>query len=190
MNEDQLFEQINLINKLNKAKKFSTYLFAGLECDILTNGKLDFPDRVLKELDFVIVSVHRSFNLDEKTMTARIIKAIENPYATMLGHITGRLLLKRDPYLVNIPKVIDACIANHKIIELNANPMRLDMDWRFWHKAKEKGLKCSINPDAHSIGDLQYFRAGVNIARKGWLEKNDILNTLPLAKVQAYLKKH
>ncbi len=188
MDEDRLFEQVGSIRKLNKTKKFSTYVFAGLECDILTSGKLDFPDSVLKKLDFVIVSIHRSFNLDEKTMTARIIKAIENPYATMLGHLTGRLLLKREPYPLNIPKVIDACIANHTIIELNAHPMRLDMDWRLWHKAADKGLKCSINPDAHSTEDLQYYRAGVNIARKGWLERQDILNTLSLAKVKAYLK--
>lgn len=189
MNEEQLFSQIRRIRKLNASKKFSTYVFSGLECDILTNGKLDFPNTILKELDFVIASVHRSFNLDEKTMTARIIKAIENPYTTMLGHMTGRLLLKRDPYTVNIPKVIDACIANQTIIELNASPMRLDMDWRFWHKAKEKGLKCSINPDAHSLVELEYYRAGVNIARKGWLEKKDVVTTLPLAKIKAYLKK-
>lgn len=187
MDEKRLFKQLERIGKLNKLKKYRTHLFAGLECDILNNGRLDFPNNVLKELDYVIVSVHRSFNLDEKTMTARIIKAIENPYTTMLGHATGRLLLRREPYAVNLSKVIDACIANHKIIELNAHPMRLDMDWRFWHRAKEKGLKCSINPDAHSTYDLQYYKAGVNIARKGWLEKGDILNTFPLAKVQNFL---
>jgi DNA polymerase (family 10) len=189
MKEDRLFKQVERIRKLNKSKKFSTHVFAGIECDILNDGKLDFPDSVLKELDFVIVSVHRSFNLEEKAMTKRIIKAIESRYATMLGHATGRLLLQRDSYSVNLEKIIDACIANGKIIELNGHPMRLDMDWRLWHKAKEKGLKCSINPDAHSISDLQYFRAGVNIARKGWLEKKDVFNSLPLSKVQAYLKK-
>jgi len=189
MKEDRLFKQVERIRKLNQSKKFSTYIFAGLECDIMPDGRLDFPDSVLKQLDYVVASVHRSFNLDEKTMTKRLIKAIENPYTTMLGHVTGRLLLQRDGYAVNLSKVIDACIANGKIIELNAHPMRLDMDWRFWHKAKEKGLKCSINPDAHSTHDLEYYLAGVNIARKGWLEKNDILNTLSLAKIKAYLKR-
>lgn len=188
MDEKRLIEQVERIRKLNRSKKYKTHVFAGLECDILNNGKLDFPDSVLKELDFVIVSIHRSFNLSETEMTKRLIKAIENPYTTMVGHLTGRLLLKRESYPLNIPKVIDACIANRKIIELNAHPMRLDMDWRHWHKAKEKGLLCSINPDAHSTDDLQYYQAGVNIARKGWLEKEDILNTQPLKKVQKFLK--
>lgn len=189
MDEDQLFTQVEEIHKLNRSKKFSTHLFAGVECDILTAGRLDFPDSVLKELDFVIISVHRSFSMDEKKMTARLIKAIENPYTTMVGHVTGRLLLKRDPYAVNLSKVIDACIANRKIIELNGNPLRLDMDWRIWHEAKEKGLKCSINPDAHSTSDLLYYQAGINIARKGWLTKHDIINTLPLAKVEVLLNR-
>lgn len=189
MKEDRLFEQNEHIHHLNKSGKFSIHVFTGIECDILTNGDLDFPSSVLKELDYVVASVHRSFQLDEKTMTARIIKAIENPYTTMVGHPTGRLLLKREPYAVNMAKLIDACIANDKIIELNAHPMRLDMDWRLWHKAAEKGLKCCINPDAHSIKDLQYYRAGVNIARKGWLTKEGILNTLPLKKVKSYFQK-
>ncbi len=185
MHEEDLFDQVKRIRKLNSSGKFSTHVFAGLECDILPNGNLDFASDVLKELDFVIVSVHQSFKLDEKAMTARLIRAIENPYTTMVGHLTGRLLLKREGYSVNIPKIIDACIANKKIIELNAHPMRLDMDWRFWHKAKEKGLKCSINPDAHSTSDLLFFRTGINIARKGWLEKQDVINTLPLAKIKS-----
>ncbi len=187
MDEHRLYDQIKRIDKLNKSKKFSVHLFSGLECDILTNGTLDFPNEVLKELDYVIVSVHRSFKMSEKAMTARLIKAIENPYTTMVGHVTGRLLLKREPYLVNLPKVIDACIANHKIIELNAQPSRLDMDWRFWYKAAEKGLMCSINPDAHSTSDLCYYLAGVNCARKGGLEKSQVLNTYPFAKVKKYL---
>ena len=188
MDESRLLAQIKKIRKLNQSKKFSINVFSGLECDILTNGKLDFPNQVLKELDFVIVSIHRSFQMDAKKMTDRLIKAIENPYTTMVGHLTGRLLLKREPYSLNVPKVIDACIANHKIMELNAHPMRLEMDWRFWHKASEKGLKCSINIDAHGIRELEYYLAGVNIARKGWLEKKDVFNTLPLEKVKAYLK--
>ena len=189
MQADRLFKQVKKIREINHSGKYSLHVFAGLECDILTNGELDFDHTVLKELDYVVASVHRSFNLDEKVMTARIIKAIENPYTTILGHVTGRLLLKRDPYAVNLQKVIDACIANATMMELNANPMRLDMDWRFWHKAAEKGLICCINPDAHHISHLEFYRAGINSARKGWLKKESIFNTLPLKTVKARLAK-
>lgn len=188
MDADRLFEQIERIRTLNRSKKIDIHLFAGLECDILRSGKLDFSDDILKELDFVVASVHRSFKLDEASMTTRIIKAVENPYTTMIGHLTGRLLLRREPYLVNIPKVIDACIANGKIIELNAHPNRLDMDWRYWQKAAEKGLICSINPDAHRASDLEFYIAGINSARKGWLEKKHVFNTQSLSKVKKYLK--
>lgn len=187
MDVERLFEQIKKIRAINRSKKYSIHVFAGLECDILVNGKMDFPDDILKELDFVVGSVHSSFNLDEKKMTARIIKAVENRYVTILGHVTGRTLLKRDPYAVNLTKVIDACIANNTIIEINGNPRRLDMDWRYWHKAAEKGLKCCINPDAHSIDNLEFFRTGVNVARKGWLEKQHVINTLPLKKIKEAL---
>lgn len=186
---EQLLKQAQEIRKLNASKKFKTFIFSGVECDILSNGDLDFPDSVLKKLDYVVVSVHNVLRQDEKIMTKRIIRAIENPYSTMLGHITGRLLLKREPSRVNIPKVIDACIANGKIVEINANPMRLELDWRWWRTAVKRGLKCCINTDAHSTETLQFFRAGVNVARKGWLEKKDILNTFPLKHVQNTLKK-
>lgn len=187
--EQQLLEQIEEIRKLNASKQFRPFIFSGVECDILPNGSLDFPDSVLKKLDYVVISIHSALQQDEKTMTKRIIRAIEHPYTTMLGHITGRLLLQREPYKVNVAKVIDACIANGKIIEINANPMRLELDWRFWHAAKQKGLKCCINTDAHSIESLHFFRAGVNVARKGWLEKKDILNTGTLTQVQKALRK-
>lgn len=189
LDEKRLLSQIEAIQKLNKSKKFKTHIFSGTECDILTNGKLDFENNILKELDFVIISIHRAFKLDQNTMTARLIKAIENPYTTMVGHLTGRLLLKREPYPLNIPKVIDAAIANKKIIEINGQPQRLDIDWRHLHKAKEKGLLTCINPDAHNLFGLQFVKTGVNIARKGWLEKKDVLNTWDLSKVKSYLKK-
>ena len=185
--EEQLLKQVQEIKKLNASGKYRPYIFAGVECDILPNGKLDFADAILKQLDYVVISVHNALSQDEKTMTKRIIRAIENPYATMVGHLTGRLLLKREGYKVNVAKAIDACIANKKIMELNANPMRLDMDWRWWHYASDKGLSCCINTDAHSINTLQFFRAGVNAARKGWLKKSDILNTRTLAQVQKLL---
>lgn len=185
--EDALAAQIELIHKINASKKHRTYLFSGCECDILPNGTLDFSTNILKNLDYVIVSVHSALQQDEKTMTKRLIRAIEHPCATMLGHLTGRLLLKREGYAVNIPKVIDACIANNKIIEINANPQRLDMDWRLWHAASEKGLLCCINTDAHSTGNLDFITCGVNCARKGWLEKKQILNTRSLKEVKKYL---
>jgi DNA polymerase (family 10) len=185
--EEQLLKQLQEIKKINGSGKYRPYIFSGVECDILPNGKLDFADAILKQLDYVVISVHSALSQDEKTMTKRIIRAIENPYATMVGHLTGRLLLKREGYKVNVAKVIDACIANKKIMELNANPMRLDMDWRWWHYASDKGLLCCINTDAHSVDTLQFFRAGVNAARKGWLKKSDILNTRALAQVQKFL---
>ena len=186
LDEKRLSKQIEQIHKLNKSKKFKIHVFTGLECDILNDGRLDLSDDILKELDYIVVSIHRGFKQDEKTITKRLIRAIEHPLSTMVGHLTGRLLLRREPYAVNAQKVIDAAIANNKIIEINAQPQRLDMDWRLWHKAKEKGLITSINPDAHHIDHLQFFRAGVNIARKGWLEKKDVLNTYPLQKVKDY----
>lgn len=185
---ERLLAQIDEIQKLNHAKKFKIHLFAGSECDILADGKLDFPDDILKKLDFLIVSVHSSLSQDEKTMTNRIIRAIEHPSVTMLGHITGRLLLKREGYKVQIEKIIDACIANKKIIEINGNPKRMELDWRFWHAAKEKGLLCCINTDAHAVSNHEFFRCGVNIARKGWLEKKDVLNTRSLKEILKFLK--
>ena len=187
LSEERLFNQIEQIEKINKSGKFKVHLFSGVECDILQDGVLDFDQDVLKRLDYVVVSVHQGFQLDEKSMTDRIIKALENPMTTMLGHLTGRLLLKREPYAVNVDKVIDAAAANGKIIELNANPYRLDMDWRHWKKAKQKGVMCAINPDAHSTGQLDFYKAGVTVARKGWLEKKNILNTFSLNKVKRML---
>ena len=184
---ERLLEQVEIIRKLNASKKYKIRVFAGSEVDILPNGKLDFPDSVLKQLDFVIASVHSSLTQDEKTMTNRIIKALEHPLTTMLGHATGRLLLRREPYSVNLAKVIDAAIANNKIIELNGTPSRLDMDWRLWRQAAKKGLLCCINCDAHSADQLEYFRAGINAARKGWLTKKDVVNTLPLKQIIEYL---
>jgi DNA polymerase (family 10) len=164
-------------------------LFAGTECDILKDGSLDFPDEVLAALDYVVVSVHASFTLGEAEMTKRIIKAISNPYVTMLGHLTGRLLTTREPYKVDVPAVLEAAAETGTIIELNANPRRLDMDWRWWPLAKEKGVKCAINPDAHSTRGLQDLAFGVRLARKGWLERDDVVNCLPLGKIEAAIQK-
>ena len=163
-------------------------LFAGSEVDILKDGSLDFDDDLLAELDYVVASVHNVMNLPEAEMTKRIIKAIENPYVTMLGHVTGRLLLQRPSYAVNIPAIIDAAAATGTIIELNASPWRLDMDWRWWKLAKEKGVRTSINPDAHSVHGLQDLFFGIRSARKGWLERGDVINTMPLGEIEVFLK--
>lgn len=186
LTEDRLLKQIEEIAALNASGRFKTRVFTGSECDILPDGRLDFDDEMLAKLDYVVASVHSTFAQDEATMTARIIRAIEHPHTTMLGHLTGRILLRREGYKVDAAKVIDAAIAHGVIIELNANPSRLDMDWRLWRKAAERGLLCAINPDAHEPAGLQHVRAGVNAARKGWLTKEQILNTRDLAGVQRY----
>jgi len=187
LSAQQLEAQIKEIAKLNKT--FHNFkLFSGVECDILKDGSLDFPDELLAQLDYVVVSVHAVFNLPEAEMTKRIIRAISNPYATFMGHLTGRLLLSRESYQVNIPAVIEAAAETGTIIELNANPYRLDMDWRWWPLAKEKGVKCAINPDAHHTSGLQHLWYGVAAARKGWLTRNDVVNCLPLGKIEAALQ--
>ncbi len=186
--EDRLRAQIAEIRALNTEFDGHFHIFAGSEVDIHKDGTLDFDDGLLSELDYVVASVHSVFNLPEAEMTARIIRAIENPYVTMLGHVTGRLLAQRPAYAVNIPKIIDAAAANGTIIELNASAWRLDMDWRWWRLAKEKGVKCSINPDAHSTQGLQDVLFGVCAARKGWLTRGDVINCLPLGEVEKALR--
>jgi DNA polymerase (family 10) len=186
LTEERLLRQVDEIAALNASGKFETHVFAGTECDILLDGRLDFDDAVLAKLDYVVASVHAGFTQDEAAMTARIIKAIEHPRTTMLGHLTGRLLLRREGYRVDVAKVIDAAIARGVVIELNASPWRLELDWRHWRKAAERGLLCAINPDAHDTAGLLHVRAGVNSARKGWLTKAHVLNTKPLAEVEVY----
>lgn len=182
----RLAAQVKAIHALNET--FEGFrLFTGTEVDILKDGSLDFPDDVLATLDYAVASIHNVFTLSEAEMTKRIIKAVENPYVTMLGHATGRLLLKREPYAVNLPAVIDACAATGTIIELNANPWRLDLDWRWWPLAKEKGVRCALNPDAHRPEHLQYLWHGIRSARKGWLTPSDVINTLPLDRIEAVL---
>ena len=184
---EKLLAQVGAIRKLNKT--FNGFrLFAGVECDILRDGSLDFPDQVLSQLDYVVVSVHSAFNLNESEMTQRVIRALENPFVTILAHPTGRLLLKRDPYQIDIPAVLDAAARTSTWVELNAAPKRLDLDWRWWPLAKQKGVKCVIDPDAHRIARLQDLWFGIGIARKGWLTKKDVVNCLPLAKIEVALR--
>ena len=182
----RLEKQIEEIQSLNSKKPKCT-LLSGTECDILKGGKLDFPDSLLKELDYVVASVHSGFTSDEKEMTDRILRAIENPHVTCLGHPTGRLLLEREAYPVNIPKILDAAAANRTWIELNANPWRLDLDWRWWHKARDLGILCCINPDAHKTSHLRFLDFGVTLARKGWLRAQDVVNTRTLVQLRKLL---
>jgi DNA polymerase (family X) len=184
----RLLEQVAEIKRLN-ATWDDFRLFTGTECDVLKDGSLDFPDEVLAQLDYVVASVHNVFNLPEAEMTARIIRAISNPYVTMMGHLTGRLLLTREGYAVDVPAVIEAAAATGTWIELNANPSRLDMDWHWWPLAKEKGVRCVINPDAHSTSGLQQLWFGVAAARKGWLTRDDVMNCLPLGRIEEALAK-
>ena len=187
LDEKALLAQVKEIRELNEELGPDFRIFAGSEVDIHKDGSLDFDDEVLAQLDYVVTSVHSVFNLAEAEMTARIIKAISNRHVTMLGHLTGRLLLIREPYAVDHAAVIEAAAATGTIIELNANPRRLDMDWRWWPLAKSKGVKCSINPDAHHTSQLQFLKFGVGTARKGWLTRDDVVNTLPLGKIESVL---
>lgn len=187
---DRLLKQVKEIAALNAQWNGAFQIFAGSEVDILKDGSLDFPDDILAQLDYVVASVHNSFGLPEKEMTTRIIRAMENPHVTMLGHLTGRLLLRRESYAVNVDKIIDCAAETGTIIELNCSPHRLDMDWRHWRKARDKGVRTSINPDAHRAEHFQFLAFGTRIARKGWLRKEDVINTLPLAEVREFLKSH
>ena len=187
LDEARLAKQLEDITQLNASKKYRVRVLSGSEVDILKDGTLDFSDEVLARLDFVVASVHTLFTLDREAQTARIIKAIENEHVDMVGHLTGRLLNKREPYDVDIAKVIDAAAANDTIIELNANPWRLDLDWRWWRRASEKGVLCSINPDAHDVDQLAFAAHGVRIARKGWLTSAQVLNTRSLPEVLSWL---
>jgi DNA polymerase (family 10) len=158
-------------------------LFKGIECDILADGSLDFEDDVLASFDYVVASVHSHFKQSREEMTARILRAIRNPYVTMLGHATGRLLLKREGYQVDLEAVLQAAAQTGTLIEINAHPARLDIDWIHCKRAKTLGVKVVINPDAHSTEEIALYSYGVDVARRGWLEKGDVFNTKSVAEV-------
>jgi DNA polymerase (family 10) len=164
-------------------------LFWGVESDILSDGSLDYPDEVLQGFDFVIASVHSQFNLKREAMTRRLLTAMGNPYCTMLGHSSGRLLLAREPYEHDLEAILTFAGAHRVIMEINASPYRLDLDWRWLRRAKELGILISINPDAHSLEGLDDVNYGVMVARKGWLAPEDVLNTYPPAEVAEILRR-
>lgn len=188
LTEDRVKKQHKEIDALNaKFKNFR--LFKGSEVDILTNGDMDFNDKTLALFDYVVASVHSNFKLSETDMTKRILKAIKNKYVTILGHLTGRLLLERDGYPLNQIDIINAAADYGKVIEINAHPMRLDLDWRMVKYAISKGVTISINPDSHVVTGLTDVMYGVGIARKGWCRKNDVLNTRTTKQVSDYFRK-
>ena len=185
---DRLEQQWSEIDKLN-AKLAPFKIFKGIESDILSDGSLDYSDDILAKFDFVVASVHSNLKMDEEKATNRLLKAIENPYTTILGHPTGRLLLSRAGYPLDFKKIIDACAANNVVIEINANPLRLDLDWR-WHRyALEKGVLLSINPDAHRTEGLHDMHYGVFVGRKGGLSKEKCLNSFSLEQIDTFFKK-
>lgn len=161
-------------------------IFKGIESDILPDGSLDYDDDLLASFDYVAGSVHSSFGLSEVEMTARVIRAIENPHLTILGHPTGRLLLTRNAYAIDVNAVIDAASEHGVTIEINADPHRLDLDWRHVRYAAERGVVIPINPDAHSTAGLDNVAYGVNVARKGWLGARQVLNTWTLDEIETY----
>ena len=188
LKEDRLIEQWSEIDALN-AKYSDFQMLKGIECDILNDGSLDYDDEILKQFDAVIISVHSNLRMDEEKATNRILKAIENPYSNILGHPTGRLLLSRKGYPVDHKKIIDACAANGVHIELNANPWRLDLDPEWIPYAMEKGIKISINPDAHSVKGIDDIKYGVLAAQGGGLTKDACLNAVSVEDFMASLKK-
>ena len=193
LKEEKLRRQFKAIDMLNKKMK-PFVIFKSIECDILVSGELDLDDEILRECDLVIVSIHQQLKMDEDRATKRLIKAIENPYTSILGHMTGRKLLIRQGYPVNVRKVIDACARNNVVIEINANPYRLDMDWSHIPYALDKGVLIAINPDAHSIGEIDNIRWGVSAARKGGLTTHRTWNSLDALAIKNWLeirrKKH
>jgi DNA polymerase (family X) len=180
---ERVRQQQGEIDALNRRLK-GIHLFKGIECDILQDGSMDYADEVLASFDYVVASVHSHFKQSKEEMTARIIKALRNPHVTMLGHATGRLLLRRDGYQVDLEAVLKEAARHKKMIEINAQPHRLDLDWIHCKRAKALGITLVINPDAHSTEELGLYPYGVDVARRGWLEKGDVFNTRSLADVK------
>ncbi len=190
LSPDDVRRQHDEIDAWNEEHGRELWLFKGIEADILPDGRLDYADgdeEVLASMDYVVGSVHSSFGLSQSEQTERVLRAMENPYLTFLGHPTGRLLLSRRGFAIDLDAVIDAAAERGVAIEINANPHRLDMDWRYWRDAKAKGVRTAINPDAHSVEGLDDVRYGVGVARKGWLGVEDVVNAWGVGEVGAYL---
>ena len=188
LSEDALRRQGEEIDRLNEEFAGRLHILKGTECDILRDGSLDYADDVLASLDFVVASIHGQFNLSQEEQTQRMLRAISNPYVDIIGHPTGRILLGREGYTLDIEAIIDAAAEHGVCIEINAHPSRLDLDWRYLRRARDKGIKIPVDPDAHSIDGLDVIRYGINIARKGWLRASDVLNTMSTKEITAYFR--
>ncbi len=186
LNEDALKRQGEEIERLREEYQGRIRIFKGTECDILRDGSLDFSNEALATLDFVVASIHSLFNLSQQEQTERMLRAIANPYVDIIGHPTGRLLLEREGYPLDQDAVIDAAAEYGVCIEINAHPSRLDLDWRYLKRARDKGIKIPINPDAHSTSGIDVMRYGVGIARKGWLSPADVPNAWNADEVAAF----
>ena len=180
---ERLLAQIQQVREIN-TEIDGMEVLAGSEVDILKDGSLDFPDELLAQLDIVVASVHAGFSMTEAEMTDRVIRAVENPYVTIIGHPTGRLLGRRPGYAINLEAVIDAAAAHCVALEINAAPSRLDLEPSAVRLARARGVLLSVNTDAHTVPDLERVLFGINVARRGWLEKSDVLNTYSLAAVK------
>jgi DNA polymerase (family X) len=188
LTEQRIREQHRYIDDLNK--KLSPFkIFKSIECDILGDGALDYENKILSTFDLVITSIHSNLDMDEEKAMKRLIGAITNPYTTILGHMTGRLLLKRKGYPVDHKTIIDACADHHVVIEINASSSRLDMDWRWINYAMEKGLTLSIDPDAHTIEEFHNIKYGVLVAQKGALPKSKNLSSYSLKEFEEFLQR-
>jgi DNA polymerase (family X) len=188
LKEDEVAKQQRAIDRLNKRYGSDFHVFKGIESDILADGSLDYPDEVLASFDLVIASIHSKFRLGRKEQTDRIVKAVENPHTTILGHVTGRQLMRRPGYELDMERVLRACAEHGVAIEINAHPWRLDMDWRWCERGLELGCLFSINPDAHSTEEIDNIQWGVLMARKGAVPKERVLNALERAEFLAYLE--
>jgi len=189
LKEPQIRQQWAEIDAV-QAKYPDVHIFKGIEADILPDGSMDYPDELLSRFDFVIASVHSRFNLPQAEQTRRVCRALSNPHVTMLGHPTGRLLLSRPGYRLDMPEVIETAGRYGKVLEINGSRHRLDLDWRYVRSAKEHGLKFSVNPDAHAADELDNIELAVNVAQKGGLTAADVINTRPLPAVTAFLQRH
>ncbi|GAC1558708.1 MAG: DNA polymerase/3'-5' exonuclease PolX [Ktedonobacteraceae bacterium] len=188
LNEERLRKQGEEVDRLNEEFAGRFYILKGTECDILRDGSMDFSDETLARLDFVVASIHSNFTLSAEEQTQRMLRAIANPFVDIIGHPTGRILLGRSGYELDMEAVIDAAAAHDVCIEINAHPSRLDLDWRLVRKARDKGVRIPIDPDAHALAGLDVMRYGIGIARKGWVRASDVPNTLEIDALQEFFR--
>ena len=189
LDEKQVFENIKRTDKLNENFKDFTIL-KGIEVDILEDGSLDLSDKVLKELDIVVAAIHYKFNLTREEQTERILRAMDNPYLNIIAHPTGRLINEREPYDIDLEKIMQKAKENNCILEINSQPSRLDLNDLNSRKAKEMGVKLVISTDAHSTTQYNFMRFGIGQARRGWIEKNNVINTRNINQLKKIIKRN